>query len=431
MWILYNFLLTLLAPVWVPWMIIRSKRRREQPNWRERTGEYDIPRKEDRKRIWIHAVSVGEVIASRPILRELRKELPDYEIVLTCTTSTGHEVAKPMVGSLINYLFYFPIDVPRFCVAAMIRVEPAVVVIMETELWMNFLSAAKMTRAKTCIANGRISERSFRRAIPLRFFYRALLRNVDECFMQTEADYGRIKALGASTASVLGNSKYDEASAPDMKINWQTELELREGCALVVVGSARAEEEDFILEALHGTNARILFAPRHIERAAAVAEKARAAGFETGLRSAGQNGKKLVILDTFGELASAYAFADLAVVGGGFADLGGQNLIQPLAAGCPVICGPHMRNFLEPFEAGIAEGAVRVASTSAELRSQVREVLDGAELRRCMSAAGRELVARNQGAAKRYAMAVAELARGFEASRTPSTYLASKEESAP
>lgn len=411
-WFLYNVVLILTAPIWVPWMLWRASRRSEKPNWRERTGEYEIAKRSDRKRIWVHAVSVGETIAARPILQELRAELSDYEIVLTTTTSTGQAIAKGLLGSLTDHVFYFPIDVFRFCVAAMTRVEPAVVVIMETELWPNFLTAAKITNAKTCIANGRISERSFAKAKWLRFLYRSVFLKVDRVFMQTEADAERARFLGARHVEVLGNSKYDEAAAP-APFDWPRELDLGQE-KLIVVGSARGEfEERLLIEGLRGVPARVVFAPRHVERAADVVSAAEAAGFEAGRRSQGENTAPFLVLDTMGELASLYPHADVAIIGGGFDKLGGQNLIQPMAVGVPVVCGPNMKNFREPYEQGLDAGAVVTASTAEEVRAEVLRLLGDDGLRQRMGESGRRLVAQNTGASARYAQAIADLARQF------------------
>lgn len=413
--LLYNVLIFVTSPIWALWMWLRTRKRNEAPNWRERLGNYEIPRKGDRKRIWVHAVSVGEVIAARPILSEVRAQLPDYEIVLTCTTSTGHSVARGLVGKTIDYLFYFPIDVPRVCMNALTRVEPAVVAIMETELWFNFLYVAKSIRCKTCVLNGRISEKSFARSRWATFFYGAIFRNIDAALMQTEDDAERARYFGAAAVRVLGNSKYDESGDNAQTTDWRQELQLFENEPLIVCGSIRgAEEARFVLEALSGIGARIVFAPRHIEAAAEILEIAKNLGFTTGLRSKAENSAGFLILDTFGELGGIYPFADIAIIGGGFSDLGGQNIIQPMAAGCPVICGPNMRNFREPFESGKSAGALKVARTPLELRESVEALLRDEQLRQRMGAAGRELVASNQGASKRYADEIARLAREFE-----------------
>src|SRR5690242_19561687 len=137
MFFFYNVLITLLAPIWAPWMWLRTRGRKEPPNWNERFGNYLLTPRKDRKRKWVHAVSVGEVVACMPILKELRADLPDHEIVLSVTTSSGHQTAREKASELYDHLVYFPIDIARFQLAAMQHVQPSVVAIMETELWMN------------------------------------------------------------------------------------------------------------------------------------------------------------------------------------------------------------------------------------------------------------------------------------------------------
>lgn len=418
MFLLYNFLLTILAPFWVPWMWLRARRRGEAPNWKERTGDYALQTRKDHKRIWIHAVSVGEVVASTPILKNLRQLLPDHEIVLSVTTSSGHRTAREHAVDLYDHLVYFPIDIARFQLAAMQRVQPAVVAIMETELWMNFLWAAKVFDARTLLINGRISDRSFKRSQSLRFYYRALLKDIDRCLMQTEADAERIKALGAANAEVLGNAKIDQAVASihaDPSA-WRKELGLPAGKPVIVVGSTRGEEEErFVLDAIAAVGfdrATVVHAPRHLERVPALLEQLERRGVQPALRSKGEGGP-YVILDTYGELDQVYSIADVVIVGGGFADLGGQNLLQPLAHGKPVLHGAHMQNFREVTELADREGAAMKVSSPAELANQIRLLLENAEERKKMGESAQRILAQSGGASRRYAEAIAEEAGRF------------------
>lgn len=413
MFLLYNLALTLLAPLWAPWMFWRARRRKEAPNWRERMGEYGFERRKDGHRIWLHAVSVGEVMAALPILERLRVHVPDHEIVLSVTTSSGHRTATDRAAGLFDRLVYFPIDVPRFQLSAMQRVQPCVVAIMETELWFNFLWAARTFGAGTLLVNGRISDRSFPRAKFLRFFYSRLLSMVDRCLMQTQTDAERILALGARSAEVLGNSKFDGAAgepATDIRALRESLIgDAENDDRIVVVGSTRSsEEEDFVIEALGETIAdgvRVIHAPRHLERAAQLHQKAVAAFGQAALRSRGETGRYLV-LDTYGELAAAYALADVAIVGGGFGHHGGQNIIQPLAHGKPVLFGPHMDNFRDAAASAVAAGAGKVCATPAELRRAVHDLLADDRQRTRMGAAGAELVRASAGASERYALAI-------------------------
>lgn len=418
MFILYNLLITILAPFWVPWMVIRARARKEQPNWAERQGSYALERHKDGKRIWFHAVSVGEVVAATPILRQLKSLLPDYEIVLSVTTSSGHETARKS-PELYDHLVYFPIDIARFQLGAMQKVQPAVVAIMETELWMNFLWAAKTFDARTVLVNGRISDRSFRRSQKVKFFYSALLKDMDRCLMQSNADADRITALGATNVEVLGNCKFDQAveGLDADPAEWREKLGLAPDLPVVVVGSTRGEDEEkFVLEAfrLLGTDrVQVVHAPRHLERVDDLAREAKAAFGQVGRRSLGEHSRYLV-LDTYGELSKVYSAADVVIVGGGFANSGGQNLVQPLAHGKPVLHGPHMQNFREVTAAALAAGASQSCSTPEELASALGAILESADKRMAMGDAASELVRANLGASRRYAEAIAAEAALFQ-----------------
>ncbi len=414
-WI-YNLLLPLLAPLWAPWMLWRSYRRKEKPDWGERFGRYRIRPSKDRMRIWLHAVSVGEVMAAAPILRELRKQLPESEILLSVTTSSGHSAARQKAEGLYDHLVYFPIDLLRLQMRAMERVRPAVVAVMESELWLNFFWSAKAFGARTLVLNGRISDRTFPRARKLGSLYRTILSHVDRCLMQTEKDAERMRALGGKSVEVVGNTKFDEAAeslGADAE-HWRRELKLPEEKPVIVVGSTRGEEEErLVLDALKGIvpeRAAAVLAPRHLERAQAFLEAARSRLGAAGLRSAGVGGP-CIVLDTYGELASVYAVADVAVVGGGFENHGGQNLLQPLAHGKPVLHGPHFQNFAEAASAARDAGATRVCREAGELRDSLLELLESPEARSRMGEAAAAFVQSHLGASGRYAEAIAEEAR--------------------
>lgn len=408
----YNILLTLLSPIWVPWMLVRSRRRKEQVNWKERAGEVSIQLRPGSRRIWFHAVSVGEVIAAMPILQEVRSMAPDAEIILSVTTSSGHQTARTKAVGLFDHLVYFPIDVFRFTLGAMVRTKPHVVAVMETELWFNFLTSAKSMRATTIVVNGRISDRSFKRIRRLRFFYAAMLKELDHATMQSELDAERFRALGAASAEVLGNCKFDQAldgtDADPAEV--RASLGLGTGDLVVVIGSTRgAMEEGFVLEAVSDprlASVKFVHAPRHLERVPDIMA-AYSKRFEVRQRSKGETGQYL-LLDTYGELSRTYAAADIVVVGGGFDKLGGQNILQPLAHGKPVVHGPHMNNFRDAAEMAATAGATLVASSPAQLADILADLAQDRSKREQMGGRARELVAANVGASKRYAQKIVE-----------------------
>lgn len=414
MFLLYNLLILLLAPIWVPWMILRARKRDEAPNWKQRQGNYgDVKIPKDTPSIWIHAVSVGEVMASLPILRQTKALLPGHHIVLSVTTSSGHRTAREHAVDVVDSIVYFPIDIPRFQLSAMMRVRPDVVAIMETELWFNFLWAAKALGAKTLLINGRISDRSFPRSQKVAFFYRALLAQVDRCLMQTEVDAQRIAALGGRNIEVLGNSKFDQAvdgldADPDW---WRESLGIPEGLPIVVVGSSRGEEEEaFLKQALLSLpSCAVIWAPRHIERADAL-EKLMTQMFGSCARRSRSERGQFVLLDTYGELAKVYAIADVVIIGGGFADLGGQNLLQPMAHGKPVLHGRHMQNFKDVAQAALRVGASLECGAPPDLASALGELLANPDERSRMGRAGKAFVEANAGASRRYALAIQQAA---------------------
>lgn len=411
---LYNVLIILLSPIWVPWMVWRAKKRKEQPDWQQRTGNLPVqPPAKGVRRVWIHAVSVGEVMAALPVLKEIRALDPDLEIVLSTTTSSGQTAARDRAANLFDHLVYFPIDVPRFVMAALMRVRPKVVAVMETELWLNFLWTAKNFGSRTILLNGRVSDRSFPRSIRLRPYYQALFKHLDQALVQTETDAERLRALGFGSPEVAGNTKFDAAASEADPKDWRAELKIPSDAFLVVVGSTRSgAEEALVIEALaRHAEAWVVHAPRHIERAPELAAAYRAQFGSAALRSQGQSGQRL-ILDTYGELGGVYAAADVVVVGGGFDDLGGQNIIQPLALGKPVVHGPHMQNFKDVAEEALRTGASLVANTADKLAQALDRLARNPAERKKMGQAARALVARHTGAARKCAEAVVAAATG-------------------
>ncbi len=407
---LYNILISLTAPIWAPMVWWRARRRRETPNWKERYGEYKLELDRSRPVLWLHAVSVGEVVASLPVLAEIRRQRPEAQIVLSVTTSTGHQTARDraVASGLIDHLVYFPIDVARFMWTATWRVKPHAVAIFETELWLNFLQFSKEVGANTLLVNGRISDRSFRRSKSLKFFYRPLLAKLDQALMQTEGDAVRIRDLGTANVEVLGNTKFDEisTSGDSTREKWREKLGIKPEEILIVVGSTRGQaEEAFVFSALGvalSLGAKVVHAPRHIEEAEALHQMVKTASIPSARRSQAETAQYL-ILDTYGELSHVYAAADIAIIGGGFEPLGGQNLIQPLACGVPVIHGPHMHNFRDVAAAAQAAGASLIATTPEELGIWIDILMKSPEKRAEMGAAGLALVKSNQGASAAYA----------------------------
>ncbi len=386
-------------------------------DWGQRAGDYGFYLERGKPRIWIHAVSVGEVMAAVPILKELYDQDDTVEVVLSVTTSSGHQTAREKASGYVDHLIYFPIDVPRFVMNALVRVKPTVVAMMETELWMNFLTFAKSFHAKTFIINGRISDRSFPRAMKLRSYYRALLSEVDEALMQTEVDRERLLALGASQAEVIGNSKFDEAAKlrDTNPAEWRAELGIPPTAKVVVIGSTRGREEhEWALSLVARPDWEefwVVHAPRHLEDCDALEASAqKLLGTEKVARRSLRRSGRYLILDSYGELGEVYSVADVALVGGSFLVKGGQNMLQPLSHGVAVVTGPATENFRDIVSLANRAGAI-VTCQAEEVGDWVVKLMDDEEQRNRMGHAAKKLITEHQGSSAKTAAMLLSAAR--------------------
>jgi 3-deoxy-D-manno-octulosonic-acid transferase len=426
---LYNLLLVLLSPLWLLYTLVRIVGGSWRERWWERLGFVPIPPPLSKRRLWVHCVSVGETLAALPVLKELRRALPDYEIVLTTTTPTGQRTARDSAHPWVDYFAYFPLDLPFAVRNALARIQPDALLLFETELWFNLIHAQHQRGGLVLVVNGRLSDRSFQRARRLRAFYRALLRFVDLACVQSPTDALRFVELGLSPArvEVVGNTKFDQAlEATDANpTEWRQQLSLPLDAPVIVVGSTRtADEERLVAEAYRRVREAmpttcLVLAPRHLERVPEVERLLRDYGFEPVRRTqlplpAGP--VQVVLVDTFGELAQLYCIADVAVVGGAFAPLGGQNLFQPLAHGKPVFFGPHTHNFRDIAQLAKEAGVGFEVRTAEELAAGILRLLRDDTARHQIERNARELIARHQGAARRCAQYVKQW---LERTRTP------------
>ncbi len=411
MHILYSLLLTVGFVLALPWFLWKGRASGKYlRTFRERMGRLPVYLNVDGDRsVWIHAVSVGEVLAARPLIPALRERLPGHRIFLSTTTMTGNAVAKKSIRG-VDGLFYAPFDFPHPVRHALEVLNPSLVVLVETELWPNLIHEARRRGTRVALVNGRISPRSYPRYLRLGRFLRRVLSEVDLFLMQGEAHAARIRAMGAlpERVRVTGNLKFD-AVEPGRLSERLTRL-LQGGATprpLWVAGSTVGGEEELVLSAFHRVrervpHARLLMAPRHPERFDAVPALVEAAGFRCLRRSAldpvAWNDGEVMLLDTLGELSQVYALASVVFVGGSLVPAGGHNILEPAVAGKPVVVGPHMENFQEIADQFSSEQAlVRVASAE-ELAREVSALLVDDERRASLGARARDLVGRNRGA---------------------------------
>jgi 3-deoxy-D-manno-octulosonic-acid transferase len=407
----------------VGWRLTRGNSREGR---RERLG-FGTPLPGRSDRIWLHGASVGEMMALKPIAEEFHRRRPDTPVVVSTITPTGQEQARKAF-SWAEQVRYLPLDAPGPVSRAMSQVRPAVVGLVETELWPNFVHAAA-SRGVVVMLNGRISDRTFRPALRFRAFYRWVLRQLAIIGAQTTADAERFLALGApeDRVRVLGTSKFDEPVPlldDESRARWRRDLGIGDDPCLVA-GSTFPGEEEAVVSAFLAArrirpSLRLIIAPRHVQRADEVERVAASAGLMVLRRSEGRPGAAdVVIVDTYGELAALYGLAEAAFIGRSLTERGGQNLIQPMAHGVPVVSGPNMQNFRDVAEQAEAVGALQRVADAGGLTVAWQNLLSSSDERRRRGEAGRELVARNRGAASRYADVLEEalgIARGFGAS---------------
>jgi 3-deoxy-D-manno-octulosonic-acid transferase len=360
-------------------------------------------------RCWIHAVSVGESAAAVPLVEGIRLRWPELGIVVSTITPTGARIVSERLAGTATHR-YFPIDLPGPVRRALDAAHPRFFIAIETELWPNFLRALARRRIPAMIANGRISDRSFRRYRWVRGLMRRVLANVTVFAMQTEEDARRIIALGAPPARVVvtGNLKSDlvpEAAGAGADA-WRERLRLDPDARLWIAGSTHRGEEAIVLDAFRRARARcpdlaLLLAPRHPERVGEVEELVRGRGLVAVRRSrlpAGAAPGAVVILDTVGELAALYAVAEIVFVGGSLVPIGGHNVLEPAMRGKPVLVGPHMSNFREGAELLERSGGALVVKDGPELERELARLLEDRDLARRMGEAARRAFAGRQGA---------------------------------
>ena len=407
-----------------------------------------------RPRIWVHAVSAGEVVAAVPILRELRELLPTHDLLFSTTTPAGHEMAEQQAKAYIDGLFYSPFDLPWVTRRVVETIRPQVFVSLESELWPNLLHELKRQGCRTVMVNGRISEQSYRRSRKFAHsLFRWMLGNMDRLLMQSAPDAQRILELGQLNAPdkimVVGNSKFDQKIArldEEQCRELRRNLHLPETAPVFVAGSTRsAEEEAQVIAAYQTMLAQVpdlclIIAPRQIDRAPELAAAMQSAGLSPVLRSEMQEKKKRrkeeektgesqssteraehlipntqhLILNTMGELADVYAVATIAFVGNSFAPVvkgGGQNLLQPLAHGKPVLFGPRIVTIRAEALLAIEAGVGFKVADAEELAQRGLALLMDTKLRVEIAVRAIDLIAANQGVSRRYAEMVADMAR--------------------
>ena len=426
-------ILYLLALIFAsPFLFYQSLRR---GNYREGWGQKFLglspnlsPVSAGKKRIWFHAVSVGEINMLKPIVSHMRVEYPDWEFVVSTTTKTGLEVAKKLFADQTS-VFYCPFDFSWAVKRALRRIKPDMLVLVELEIWPNLIKFASKSGAKTAIVSARMDPPSFKRYRRARLFLASTFRRIDLIVAQDDlaADYFKRLGVAPERVCVAGSLKFDGVKTDKNNSATQTLAKLvgiRESDVVFLAGSLHHPEEKGALEVYRRLRRdypalKLILVPRHKERFEDVAKMLDASEFPWTRRSAitvpidpDSEASRVVLVDVLGELGVWWGLANIAFVGGSWGARTGHNMLEPAGYGAAVSFGPNTKNFQSIVEALLRENAAKVVADVDEMEAFVKKCLDDPDYARSMGSAARELTIRNAGTTMR---SLAELARLFDA----------------
>ena len=419
---LYNILFTIFFVLSSPYYFRRMRRRGNwRPGFRERFARYDANLKQaltNRQVIWLHAVSVGEVNLCTQLIRALELRLPNIKFVVSTTTTTGMAELKRRLPTHISKIYY-PIDRRKFIGRALAVINPEAIVLVEAEIWPNFLWRARDLRVPVFLANARLSDRSFRGYKRFGFLFRPLFASFAGVGCQNEEDALRLRALGCQpeAVQVVGNLKFDAAKLDERRMldvdALFEQLGVPPDAPVLVGGSTHDGEEAVLAEIAHRLRARfpklfLVLVPRHFERSNGVARQLRERGVKFVYRNlVGANTQlaegeaECLLVNTTGELRYFYERATVVFIGKSLKAAGGQNPIEPGALGKAMVFGPNMQNFADIARGFVTQnGAVQVADAAA-LERAVAGLLEDANRRAEMERNARRVVAQNLGAINR------------------------------
>ena len=424
---LYSLLLRVLQPAYALRLWLRG---RAEPMYRariaERFGFYEPAPAQASRWVWLHAVSLGETRAAAALVDALRLERPGMRLLLTHGTATGFEAGRALLRAG-DQQTWLPYDTPGATRRFFARFQPAVGVLMETEVWPNLLLAARAAGVTMVLANARLSPKSFARGRRFNAVLRPAIDSVALVLAQTDDDARRIRASGARTVEVAGNLKYDltpDAAQLAQGASWQALLQSQAGRSVLLAAITREGEETMLLDAWRAMPREtrdatlLLIVPRHPQRFDEVAARVREAGLSIDRRSSWRDTPPAHALraqvwlgDSMREMALYYATAQVALLGGSFAPFGGHNLIEAAACGCPLVMGPSTFNFNEAAALSLAAGASLRAPDMAAAIATANELLGAPQQRALLSANALRFAAQHRGAARRMALRIAPLIR--------------------
>lgn len=412
---LYNILAIFLILAATPLFVFRLIREEGfGERWRQSLGFLPtdvVARVAGKGCLWLHAASVGEIVATSPVVKEIRRELPEMPILVSVVTANGYAMANRIIPEADSIIF-FPLDLPWLSRAVIRRIRPRLFLLVETELWPNFLLSARSLGIPVMMINGRISDKSVDRYRYLRSVLRDMLDTIGRFCMQSTIDAQYIIRLGADPRRVFvtGNTKFDQTYT-DVTPTEREELTESLGFAarspLLVAGSTHRGEEELLFSAFNlikeeYPTAGMVVAPRDTLRAGELLELAKQYRLQAVSRTAGNTGSghDILVLDTIGELGRVYSVGDIIFVGGSLIPHGGHNILEPAAHGKPILIGPHMFNFKDSYALLSGRGACATVYDGEELAEKLLQLLGDSQAREAMSQAALTIMDENRGAAR-------------------------------
>ncbi|MBD3878128.1 MAG: tetraacyldisaccharide 4'-kinase [Quinella sp. 1Q5] len=432
MQLLYNLAAILVVILIIPVFMIRSIRERgfveriKQSFGFFPKGALDPVAKKNC--IWVHAASVGEIVATSPLIKEFRREFPKSPILVSVVTTSGYEMANRIIKDA-DSIIYFPLDLPFVSAAVFRRIFPRVFLNVETELWPNFLKAARENRVPVMMVNGRISEKSVKRYKYMFSILRDMIGTVKLFAMASPVDAGYVKQLGApdELVTITGNTKFDQTYTDvtnEQKQKILSDMGLTDAKEIFLAGSTHRGEENFVLKAFKAIRenhpkARLVIAPRELLRTREVVALCKAAGFTVGTRTELQKrppaNEDIIILDTIGELGQVYSVGDVIYVGGSLVSHGGHNILEPAAHGKAIIVGHHMENFKDLHALFKNRNACITVNDADELATQAKKLFDDPNERRRLEEETFKIVHENRGASRKSAILLRKMLTEYEA----------------
>ena len=421
MYFLYNILILIVFVLFVlPYYTYRLFTEKGLGN----IDEKEIEKVKGKDCIWIHGASVGEIVATSPLVKQIRKEMPERPILVSAFTVGGYNMAKQIIPEA-DAIIYFPLDLPFVAESLVKRIHPGVFMPVETELWPNFLRAIRERHIPVMMVNGRISEKSVKSYRYLYGIWDDMLNTVTRFCMQSSIDAEYITHLGADRDKIFvtGNTKFDqtyaEVTAEDLG-KYREELGIGDAYPVIVAGSTHPGEEKVLFQAFQSVrkeypDARLVIAPRKTTRADEIAKLASSYGYETGFRSvmkeesSSRKSYPVLLIDTIGELGRIYAIGDVVFVGGSFSNTGGHNVLEPAAHAKPILVGPSMQNFKDSYALLSKVKACKMVNNTTELTHEFLDIMKNDERRKAMGEASMQVIRENRGADVRSIMYLKDL----------------------